>query len=182
MFEGDDPPPIPRETAETIVVNWGERLLGIARTATRDAVAAGNLADILQAPRGHLKNDAKRGTAIPLPHIVAHRNADRSVAVSIPEWEDQSTTQGLFDSTPDVFRRFDGKMVYADLLPSDPKTMKIESEAAAKAFFADYGEQLLPILQMSSETLKAASKAKDKEAFEAVFDSLFSFFGDSDAK
>lgn len=179
MLESDDPPPLLKETAETVVANWGERLLGVARAATREKVAAGNLGDVLRAPRGQLKNDAKQGGAIPLPALTTQRNDDGSITVSVPEWKGKPTLWGTLNSST-VFRRFDGKMVAADLIPADPETMKADSEAAAKEFFAGEGTPF--ILQMVSETLKTASKAKDREAFEAVFDSLFSFFGDSDAK
>lgn len=173
LITEDEPSPVfTKEMVETAILNWGERLLGISQAASRERIAGGHLPEVLRAAKRHLKNVSKRGSDIQIPAITAHRNADGTIDVSISEWEAPTTVQGLFDSTPDVFRRFDGKMVFADWIPTDPAAMKTESEAAVQEVFNEFGDQLLSVLQVLSETLKSAAHAENKEAFETVFNSL----------
>ena len=69
LFKGVD-----HEVVQRIVANWGERLIGISRAASREAVANGKLTDILTSA-SERTDGTSAGRRFPMPEISARQKS-----------------------------------------------------------------------------------------------------------
>ena len=154
--------------------NWGGRLLGLCLAGTRESIAGGGLAKALQAPKRRWKESDGNWRLLPLPQVKAHMNADGTVSVSIPEWEDMTSLAGLFDSGSDLFKKAEGKMVLVDLAKAfkNSPSFRATVESALSELDPDGIQSLRPAIESLAASLQKAALCTDKDSFKEVFESI----------
>ena len=185
LAEVDDFKGIDQDVIQGVVANWGECLVRISKSATREAVANGRLVDILAS--ASMGADGKSaGRRFPMPKIVTSQKSRNVVEVTVTDWNDISPTlEKLNGGGSDSFRKVDGKMVFADLIPvfSDCASWKalVAAEMAKVKLQSDDKALLLAACRAVSSTLKKAMECDDTDSLletfktlEKTFDSLLS--------
>ena len=185
LAEVDDFKGIDQDVIQGVVANWGECLVRISKSATREAVANGRLVDILAS--ASMGADGKSaGRRFPMPKIVTSQKSRNVVEVTVADWNEISPTlEKLNGGGSDSFRKVDGKMVFADLIPvfSDCASWKalVAAEMAKVKLQSDDKALLLAACRAVSSTLKKAMECDDTDSLletfktlEKTFDSLLS--------
>ena len=101
-------------------------------------------------------------------------NADGTVSVSIPEWEDMTSLAGLFDSGSDLFKKAEGKMVLVDLAKAfkNSPSFRATVESALSELDPDGIQSLRPAIESLAASLQKAALCTDKDSFKEVFESI----------
>ena len=156
--------PLSQEELRSLFKNWGHRLLGIARAATRDAIAAGRLPEALRAPKEFLDGKPERGLTLTIPEIVARRSNDETVEVSIP-------SLNIFGEEEASFCDLEGKMVHAgwlDLFKNCTSWKKYTDEVLSGTKAKDLRIDLSVILSMASAILDKIAHAESLEELDEI--------------
>jgi hypothetical protein len=155
------------------VANWGERLIGVSRSASREAVAGGKLADMLMSSAAKERSSASR--AFPMPKIDASQKSRSTVEVSVSDWSAVSPTLDVALGKKDVlFRAVDGKLVVAELI-SAFKGCASWKDMVAGEMSREGAEGEKPVLEsirLISDALAKAMKCGDKGSLKAVLQEM----------
>lgn len=159
---------VDRDGVRCVVANWGEKLIGISRTASREAVANGRLVDILMSPLEHVEG-AAAGLRFPMPKIDACQKTHNVVEVSVSDWGTTSPTLiKVFSDGPYLFRKMDGKMVLADMPRAFKDCTAWKSLVASEVSKAEKKKSMLTVIRSISDTLRKAMDCADEDSLKAT--------------
>ena len=158
--------------ARGIAANWGERLIGISRAASREAVANGKLAKILMSPSERTgATSAVRRFA--MPKIDACQKTRNTVEVSVSDWRSSPPTLiKAFGQGPNLFLKIDDKMVLSALIPVFKDHTSWKSLAVSEMSREERKQSMLTVIRSFSDTLKKSMDCADKDSLKATLEEI----------
>ena len=157
---------------QCIVANWGERLIGISRAASREAVANGKLVEILMSPS--VRIDATSAVLrFAMPKFDACQKTRNTVEVSVSDWRAiPPTFVKVLGKGSNLFRKIDGKMVLDDLIPVFKDYMSWKSLVVSEMSRAEKKQSMLTVIKSISDTLKKAMDCADKDSLKSTLEEI----------
>ena len=155
-----------------IAAIWGERLIGISRAASREAVANGKLVEILMSP-SERTNATSAVLRCAMPRIDACQKTRNAVEVSVSDWRAvPPTLVEVFGEGPNLFRKTDGKMVLSALIPVFKDHTSWKALVASEMSRAERKQSMLTAIRSFSDTLKKAMDCADKDSLKATLEKI----------
>ena len=155
-----------------IAANWGERLIGISRAASREAVANGKLVEILMSPPE--RTDATSAVLrFAMPKIDACQKTRNTVEVSVSDWRTiPPPLVKVFGKGPNLFRKTDNKMVLSAMIPAFKDHTSWKSLAASEMSREERKRSMLTAIRSFSDTLKKAMSCTDQDSLKATLEEI----------
>ena len=158
--------------ARCIAANWGERLIGISRAASREAVANGKLAEILMSP-SERTGATSAVLRFPMPKIDACQKTRNTVEVSVSDWRTiPPPLVKVFGKGPNLFRKTDNKMVLSAMIPAFKDHTSWKSLAASEMSREERKRSMLTAIRSFSDTLKKAMSCTDQDSLKATLEEI----------
>lgn len=152
-----------------IIENWGEKLCGISKAATRDAVMSGRLAEILMAPK-HRIGASRPDREFRMPVVGSVKVAGDMVFAEISDYGEIAE---YFDDCPkcpnmEVMRKIGDKVVDNDLIDvfAGSSSWKLAVADIMKELPADERPIILIMAKCLSEALENVSKSKEVKSMD----------------